>query len=100
MSDKKKEKTYIKGVFVREKTFDNGSIINVAINIEQFIQELGKYETKCGYAFVSIHKRKEVSDKGFTHYVTLDDFKTDKEGLKEHQSVRDDPFAGGDDVPF
>lgn len=93
------KKTYINGLFIREKEFDWGSIHNLAINVEQFVQELGKYETKGGYVFINLNKRKGASDKGLTHYATLDDWKTNKEGLKG-KSTEGDPFGEGDDVPF
>ena len=93
------KKTFINGIYVREKEFEWGSIHNVAINVESFIEELSKYETTNGYVFINLNKRKEASDKGLTHYTTLDDYKTEKEGLKKSNSSSN-PFGEDPDIPF
>ena len=55
-----KDKKYLNGLSIKEKSFSNGSsILNVWIKKEQLIEELNKYE-KNGSVNVCISKRKNV----------------------------------------
>jgi len=90
------EAVYINGIFVREKTFDNGgSSLNVGMKVETLIEELGKYQDDKGYVNFVIAKRRSPSEKGITHYVKLNTWKP----KEEDKRVSSDPMPD-DDVPF
>ena len=69
------EKTYINGVFLKWKQFDNGGdVINASINVDAFIAELQKHKNAKGYCNVVIQNRKEADKNGNNMYITLDTF--------------------------
>jgi len=69
------EKTYINGVFLKRKQFDNGGdLINASINVDAFIAELQKHRNAKGYCNVVIQNRKEADKNGNNMYITLDTF--------------------------
>jgi hypothetical protein len=66
MSDKK----YIKGVYLKEKTFNNGgSLISVSIKVDDFIEAIKAVEQNKGYINLNIEKMRETNERGNTHYV-------------------------------
>jgi len=69
------EKTYINGIFLKRKEFQNGGdLINVSIKIDDFIAELQKHRNEKGYCNVVIQNRKEADKNGNNMYVILDTF--------------------------
>ena len=73
------EKQYINGVFFKEKVFENGgSQIKTSIKVDEFIKQLQEIKNEKGYANIIISKRKQPSDKGITHYATVDTWKPEK----------------------
>jgi len=73
------EKTYINGFLIKEKTFqDGGSILNCSIKIDDFAKDV-KAHAKDGWLNISISKRKTPSDKGISHYVTLNTYEKKEE---------------------
>ena len=88
----KKQKTYINGSFIREKVFDWGTVVDLDINIEKFIEALGEHDDGKGYAHFQITRRREPTENGVTHSMSLNDYK--------YKKKEEDPFNGGDKVPF
>ena len=59
------DRVYINQCSLREKTFDNGgSLINAAFKVS----ELQEHADENGWVNIVIAKRREVSEKGATHY--------------------------------
>jgi|TARA_B110000914_G_scaffold102162_1_gene89658 single-stranded DNA-binding protein len=59
------DRVYINQCSLREKTFDNGgSLINAAFKVS----ELQEHVDENGWVNLVIAKRREVSEKGATHY--------------------------------
>jgi|TARA_R110002074_G_scaffold69568_2_gene162132 hypothetical protein len=89
MADKKRE--YIMGTF-KEKVFDNGgSIIKCAISVD----DLYKKANSDGWIHFDIKQRKEVGEKGQTHYAEVDTWKpnTNQDAGPPTQKEEDDlPF--------
>tara|TARA_A100001515_G_scaffold12927_2_gene9814 strand:+ start:16085 stop:16351 length:267 start_codon:yes stop_codon:yes gene_type:complete len=87
-----KDKKYLNGLSIKEKSFSNGSsILNVWIKKEQLIEELNKYE-KNGSVNVCISKRKKPSEKGVTHYTYLDEYEPKQEPVHYEEANIDDLF--------
>ena len=82
-------KEYLNGIFLKEKKFDNGSVINATIT-ETFLND-AKSKMQDGKLRVRIQERKEADKYGNTHYVTVDDWKP-KEKV--------DPIPDNSDIPF
>ena len=92
------EKKYVNGIVIKEKTFDNGGTqMKVSVKVEDFIAELKAVENN-GWANLIINRRKEMSDKGITHYVQVDTWKPDP----KKSSSKMVEVAGNDDndLPF
>ena len=71
------EKKYVNGIVIKEKTFDNGGTqLKMSVKVDDFIAELKAVQDN-GWANLIINKRKEMSDKGITHYVQVDPWKPD-----------------------
>lgn len=67
------QKVYVNPMWFEEKTFnDGGSILKVNIQAEDLIKFLKANKNKDGYVKIVISKRKQVGDKGQTHYAYLD----------------------------
>mgnify|MGYP003148600141 CR=1 FL=1 len=93
-----KEKIFMNGIFVREKTFDNGgSILNVdIINVNEFGEQLQKHAKSDGKITLEIKSRREKAENGLTHYVEVSQFVPKPKPKKEVNNS----FETGDDVPF
>lgn len=70
------EKTFINGIFIREKEFENGgSIMKVEIpNVNDFAQQLKDLANDNGKISLDIKTRFNKSENGLTHYVELNTF--------------------------
>ena len=65
------DRVYINQCSLREKVFDNGgSLINAAFKVS----ELQEHADENGWVNIVIAKRREVSEKGATHYAYKDLF--------------------------
>jgi hypothetical protein len=92
------EKKYVNGIVIKEKTFDNGGTqMKVSIKVEDFINELKAVEDN-GWANLIINRRKEMSDKGITHYVYVDTWKPSPK--KESGRMVEVASNSSDDLPF
>ena len=66
------DKEYVNKCKIQERTFDNGgSILKCALSVD----ELMKHADENGWVNIDIHRRREVSDKGATHYATFNKWK-------------------------
>ncbi len=84
------EKTYIKGVFIKESKYGT----KMSIKVKELCEQLTALQNEKGYVNVEIKPRKETGEHGNTHYMELDTWKpTPKEAkepeYKESQDVND-----------
>ena len=91
-----KEKIFMNGIFIREKTFENGgSILNVDIvNVNEFGKQLQQHAKGDGKITLEIKSRREKGDNGLTHYVEVSQF------VPTPKKETNNSFETGDDVPF
>ena len=93
------DRVYINQCSLREKVFDNGgSLINAAFKVS----ELQEHADNNGWVNIVIAKRREISDKGATHYAYKSEYEPRvEEGRSEEPSSIDtsNPI-GDDDIPF
>lgn len=90
------EKTYVNGVFLKRKTFQNGGdLINASINVNAFIDELQKYKNEKGYCNIVIQNRKEADKNGNNMYIILDTF-VPKQNISNELPNK----LAEDDLPF
>jgi len=82
------EKVYINGLFIKKKTLSFGEVINVSINVAQFIEELQNYKGGKGYCNIVLQNRKEADKNGNNMYAILDTF----EPKKKEDNDSDLPF--------
>ena len=69
------DKVYINGIFIKEHVFDDGNkILKLSVN-KDGIEQLQSLLNGDGWLNVDIKERREVSDKGLTHYMQLNTFK-------------------------
>lgn len=76
------EKKYIKGLYIKEVEGRFGKEMKVSIKIDELNESL-EGVSKNGWANVKFLKRKEISEKGNTHYVIDDTFTKTQEVPKE-----------------
>jgi len=92
------EKKYVNGIVIKEKTFDNGGTqLKMSVKVDDFINELKSLAVN-GWANLIINKRKEMSDKGITHYVQVDTWKPDAK--KASGKMVEVAGNDSDDLPF
>ena len=86
------KKTYIGNG--KEKVFnDGGSILKFSLSPKD-IEAIKQWAVgNNGWCNINISKRKEVSDKGITHYGTLDTW-------KPNQKTAEQAFPRNDGIPF
>tara|TARA_Y100001970_G_C14084224_1_gene776411 strand:- start:212 stop:493 length:282 start_codon:yes stop_codon:yes gene_type:complete len=90
------EKVYINGISIKEHTFGDGnSILKVAIH-KDGIKQLEELTNEEGWVNVDIKSRREVSEKGQTHYMELNTYKP-KQGQDRSPH---DPGDENDSLPF
>jgi len=93
------EKTFINGLFIRQKQFDNGgSIIKIDIDVNALTKQLEQLRNAKGFVSIDLKERRQKADNGLTHYAELNTFipKT-----QTQQNQQGDRFTtGDDDVPF
>ena len=79
MSDNNKApKIYVNAMWFEQKTFDDGgSILKVNTKVDEMIKFLKDHKDENGYVKIVISKRKEVGEKGQTHFATLDTWRPD-----------------------
>jgi hypothetical protein len=73
-----KIKTYVNGVSVKEKVFDNGSLLRMGISVDKVVEFLKANKNSGGYVNLIISPRKEVGQYGDTHSVYLDTWEPNK----------------------
>ena len=96
------DKIFINGVFLREKTFDNGgSIINMDItDVVDFANQLQDNAKADGKITLEIKERRNKGDNGLTHYVEVSQYvHVPKESAPNPQIVNND-FKNDDNLPF
>lgn len=88
------EKTFAKGVFIKEKTFDTWSKLNMSIRVDEFIKFIKEHENEKGHVNFNITKRRQPSEGGITHSCELDTWKPEnkEESKQEAESSDDLPF--------
>ena len=95
------DRTYINQCSLREKVFENGgSLINAAFKVS----ELQEHADENGWVNIVIAKRREVSEKGATHYAYKSEYQrqnnqeqTPQDSMQQQQQISN-PLD--DDLPF
>ena len=97
------DRVYINQCSLREKTFDNGgSLINAAFKVS----ELQEHVDENGWVNLVIAKRREVSEKGATHYAYKSEYQ--RQNSQPQQQMAPTPSQQqptpnpieDDDLPF
>lgn len=69
------EKTYINGLFINKKRFENGgNVINISINSTTLIEELLKHKNEKGYVNITLQDRREADKNGNNMYAILNTY--------------------------
>ena len=96
------DRIYINQCSLREKVFDNGgSLINAAFKVS----ELQEHADENGWVNIVIAKRREVSEKGATHYAYKSEYQRQDSQQKpqqdsmQQQQPTSNPIED-DDLPF
>ena len=88
------ETIYINKCSIKEKKFDNGgSVLNCSFHIDELII----HKNAEGWVNLNICERREVSDKGHTHYAKLNTYtpRTEDSTVSQEKNKSED-----DDLPF
>ena len=97
------DRVYINQCSLREKVFDNGgSLINAAFKVS----ELQEHADENGWVNLVIAKRREVSEKGATHYAYKSEYQ--RQNSQPQQEIAPTPSQQqptpnpieDDDLPF
>ena len=96
------DRTYINQCSLREKVFENGgSLINAAFKVS----ELQEHADENGWVNIVIAKRREVSEKGATHYAYKSEYQRQdsqqqpQQDSMQQQQPTTNPLED-DDLPF
>ena len=96
------DRTYINQCSLREKVFENGgSLINAAFKVS----ELQEHADENGWVNIVIAKRREVSEKGATHYAYKSEYQRQNNQQQpqqdsiQQQQPTSNPIED-DDLPF
>jgi hypothetical protein len=73
------QRTYIDGIYVREKSGNYGPFFSVGIDVEKLVAQ-AKQHGDGKFLNVTISARKQPSDKGITHSVSLDTYRKENAG--------------------
>ena len=95
------DRTYINQCSLREKVFENGgSLINAAFKVS----ELQEHADENGWVNIVIAKRREVSEKGATHYAYKSEYQrqNNQQQSKQDSMQQQQPTSNplDDDLPF
>ncbi len=75
-TNNKQEKVYCDGLWIKQKTFnDGGAILKVSVLVDKFNDFLKKHKKGDGFVNLIIKSRKEVKENGESHYAELDTWK-------------------------
>lgn len=89
------ETVYINKCSIKEKKFDNGgSVLNIAVHVD----ELNTHKNEDGWINITVCKRREVSDKGHTHYAKLNTYVPKADTTETTETT--ETTATDDDLPF
>ena len=82
------EKVYINRSRLVEKTFDNGgSVINCGFPLDE-LESIAEN----GYVNITIAKKREVPEKGNSHYAYKNEYKPKDFNLEDSKQNENDPF--------
>ena len=95
------DRVYINQCSLKEKVFDNGgSLINAAFKVS----ELEEHADENGWVNIVIAKRREVSEKGATHYAYKSEYqRQDNQQTSQDTSYQQQTTSNrveDDDLPF
>lgn len=69
-------KKFVKGMYVKERAFNWGSIVQISIKVDDFVQFLNENKNDKGYVNIDIKDSKKGSK-----YAVLNEFKKSKNDL-------------------
>lgn len=67
------ESKFIQGIVVKEKTTPYGKLITGSIKVDKLIESLNSLKNEAGYVNFKMPTRKQVGEKGETHYFMLNE---------------------------
>ena len=88
------DKTFIDGLFIRQKEFDWGNILSIDIDVDKLTKQLQELKNEKGFVKVDIKERQQKSEQGVTHYAEQNKF-IPKSNIQSNQQASDK-----DDLPF
>ena len=100
MQTDRKEKKYLNGMIIKEKSFDNGGTqLRLSVKVSEFIEDLRSIQDN-GWANIIVARRKDPSDKGVTHYAYEDTWKPGNNYNDTNDPQYDTPNNDKEDLPF
>ena len=88
-----KQKQYVNGMIIKEKTFDNGGTqLKMSIKTSDLIEQLKNLDDE-GWVNLIVARRQNPSETGVSHYVYVDTWKP----TKKKKAVE---IGSEDDLPF
>tara|TARA_R110000765_G_scaffold350992_2_gene440978 strand:+ start:169 stop:444 length:276 start_codon:yes stop_codon:yes gene_type:complete len=85
---------YINKCAIKQKTFDNGgSVLNCSFHVDELII----HKNENGWVNITICERRDVSEKGHTHYAKLNSYTPPTE---DTQSQETNTQVSDDALPF
>ena len=87
---------YVNGLFIKE--IGNYGNLSIGIKVDELTEQLQTLKNKNGYANIVIKKRKESSEKGFTHYAVVDTWQPNQ--TKDRVDAEDGLTEEQSDLPF
>jgi len=95
------KKTFVKGIWIKEKTFTDWSVLKTSIKVDDLIKFLEENKNEKGYVNFDIKKRKQASETGITHNCELDTWKPDtSQSTPESKTKNSGNAEPEDDFPF
>ena len=86
---------------VKERTFENGSIVSLSCHVPRMIEWLKANANNAGYVNLTLSRRKEEDKYGNTHYVKLYVSKARQSNAEREPGNPDVSDAkNSDDVPY
>lgn len=95
----KTEKVYANGIFFKTLDTEYGAILKASISVNDFVEFLKENQDE-GWVNIDILERREVSDKGHTHYSVLNQWKPDAKKSTSKSRSKKEEVAEEDDLPF
>lgn len=78
-TNNQQEKVYVNAVFIKTVEIKDFSFLRMAIAVDDFIKFLEEHKNEGGFVTINLRPRKQLSEKGHSHYAELDTWKPKNE---------------------